>query len=55
MMSSAKILDYIVVHELAYLIYPNHSVRFWNEVDTLLPVYNERKEWLRGKGAGMDL
>lgn len=55
MMSPAKILDYIVVHELAHLIYPNHSAKFWNEVDKLLPDYSERKEWLRVHGAGMDL
>ncbi len=55
MMSPAKILDYIVVHELAHLICPNHSAMFWHEVDKLLPDYAERKEWLRVNGAGMDL
>jgi hypothetical protein len=55
MMSPAKILDYIVVHELAHLIFPDHSAKFWNEVDKLLPDYSERKEWLRVHGAGMDL
>lgn len=55
MMAPATILDYIVVHELAHLLYPNHSERFWNEVDKLLPDYGERKEWLRVHGAGMDL
>ena len=55
MMSPAKILDYIVVHELAHLIFPDHSAKFWNEVDKLLPDFTERKEWLRVHGAGMDL
>lgn len=55
MMSPAKILDYIVVHELAHLIVPDHSAKFWNEVDKLLPDFGERKEWLRVHGAGMDL
>jgi len=55
MMSPMKILDYIVVHELAHLIYPDHSAKFWNEVDKLLPDFSERKEWLRVHGAGMDL
>jgi len=55
MMSPAKILDYIVVHELAHLIYPDHSAKFWNEVDKLLPDFSERKEWLRVHGAGLDL
>jgi predicted metal-dependent hydrolase len=55
MMAPVKILDYIVVHELAHLIVPDHSARFWNEVDKMLPDFSERKEWLRVHGAGMDL
>lgn len=55
MMAPMKILDYIVVHELAHLIHSDHSTKFWNEVDKLLPDYAERKEWLRVHGAGMDL
>ncbi len=55
MMAPLTILDYIVVHELAHLIYPNHTAAFWNEVDKVLPDYRERKEWLRINGAGMDL
>lgn len=55
MMAPARILDYIVVHELAHLLVADHSARFWNEVDKLLPDYSERKEWLRVHGAEMDL
>lgn len=55
MMAPIKILDYIVVHELAHIIYPDHSAKFWNEVDKMLPDYGERKEWLRVHGAGMGL
>ncbi|MFN9412353.1 MAG: YgjP-like metallopeptidase domain-containing protein [Pirellula sp.] len=32
-MSPAKKWDCIVVHELAHLIFPDHSAKFWNEVD----------------------
>jgi hypothetical protein len=55
MMTPMKILDYIVVHELAHLLHPNHTVAFWNEIDKLLPDYQERKQWLRVNGAGMDI
>ncbi|MEI8372803.1 MAG: SprT family zinc-dependent metalloprotease [Planctomycetota bacterium] len=55
MMAPATVLDYIVVHELAHIRYPNHTAAFWNEVDKVMPDYQERKEWLRGHGAGMDL
>jgi len=55
MMAPLTILDYIVVHELAHLIYPNHTKAFWNELDKVMPDFQERKEWLRVNGAGMDL
>ena len=55
MMAPAKILDYVVVHELAHLVVPDHSAKFWTEVEKLLPDYGERKDWLRVHGAGMDL
>jgi predicted metal-dependent hydrolase len=55
MMAPPTILDYIVVHELAHLIYPNHTAAFWNELDKVMPDYRDRKEWLRVNGAGMDL
>lgn len=41
------ILDYVVVHELCHLKEPNHSPRFWKEVESVLPKYKYHKEWLR--------
>jgi len=55
MMAPPTMLDYIIVHELAHLIYANHTEAFWNEVDKVMPDYRDRKEWLRVNGAGMDL
>jgi predicted metal-dependent hydrolase len=55
MLAPIKILDYIVVHELAHLLVPDHSPAFWNEVDKLMPDYRERQEWLRRHGAGLDV
>ena len=54
-MAPVSVLDYIIVHELAHLIVPDHSPAFWNEVDKILPDYRERQVWLRMHGAGMDL
>jgi predicted metal-dependent hydrolase len=31
------LLDYVVAHEMAHLIEPNHSSRFWAQVERLLP------------------
>ena len=55
MMAPLKIIDYIVVHELCHIHYKNHSDAFWNEVDKVLPDYQERKVWLKHQGAGLDL
>ncbi len=54
-MAPATILDYVVVHELCHLRHRDHSTAFWNEVDKVLPNYSERKEWLRQRGAELDL
>lgn len=55
MMAPLTIIDYIIVHELAHLKYDNHSERFWNEVDKVIPDYLERKSWLKMNGAGLSL
>lgn len=55
MMLPLNILDYVVVHELAHIKYPNHSSEFWNEVDKIMPDYQKHKDWLRYNGASIDL
>ncbi len=55
MMAPQTIIDYIVVHELCHFHHLDHSDAFWNEVDKVMPVYGERKEWLRVHGAGLDV
>lgn len=55
LMAPPTIIDYIVVHELCHLHHRDHSDAFWNEVDKVLPDYRERKEWLRVRGAELDL
>lgn len=55
LMAPPKIVAYIVVHELCHLHHRDHTAAFWNEVDKVMPDYRERKEWLRQRGAEMDL
>ncbi|WML26279.1 SprT family zinc-dependent metalloprotease [Neobacillus sp. OS1-33] len=50
MMAPMSVVDYVIVHELAHLKYPNHSTDYWNFVRSILPDYNQRKEWLRING-----
>lgn len=49
-MAPVPVLDYILVHELAHIKYPNHSNEFWRFVQSILPDYKQRKEWLRING-----
>lgn len=45
-----NVIDYVVVHELAHLIEPNHSAAFWKIVSVQLPNYESAKEWLKDNG-----
>lgn len=42
-----EVLDYVICHELAHLRVPDHSARFWREVERLCPDYRARRRWLR--------
>lgn len=40
-------IDYVVVHELAHLIEPNHSKNFYNVIACYLPDWQARKDLLQ--------
>ena len=42
-----KLLDYVVIHELAHRRHMNHSRAFWAEVEKYCPDYLERREQLK--------
>ena len=45
-MSPGPIVDYLVVHELGYLGYHNHSKEYWNKVRSIIPNYQSKRDWL---------
>jgi predicted metal-dependent hydrolase len=45
-----RIQDYVLAHELAHTVHENHSDSFWNTVGTLVPDYEDRRDWLRVNG-----
>ncbi len=54
-MSPIPIVDYLLVHELAHLRYPDHSKNYWKFVQSIIPNYEQRKEWLRINGPLLSL
>jgi predicted metal-dependent hydrolase len=44
------VADYVILHELAHRRHPDHSRRFWREVETLCPGWRMAERWLRKHG-----
>jgi hypothetical protein len=43
-------IDYVLAHELAHMKHMNHGVKFWQQVETLLPDYQQSHRLLRQVG-----
>lgn len=46
-MCPVAVIDYVIVHELVHIEIRNHSKRFWNKVEELMPDYREHEKWLK--------
>ena len=46
-MAPPELIDYVVVHELCHLVVANHSSKFWEQVEHLIPDYTQRRLDLR--------
>lgn len=51
MLAPPRIVDYIVVHELAHLREMNHSEAFWEVVEEFDPEWEQHRAWLREHSA----
>lgn len=54
-MAPVPVIDYIIIHEMVHLKYPNHSPEFWNELDKKMPNYREYETWLKQNGVKMSI
>lgn len=55
MRAPANVIDYLVVHELAHLLEPNHTSRYWNIVAVQVPHFERAKAWLREHGGFLEV
>ena len=44
------VVDYVIAHELAHLLEPNHTPRFWNIVCAQTPTADGARGWLKAHG-----
>jgi predicted metal-dependent hydrolase len=46
-----SLIDYVLVHELAHIVHPQHTSAFWATVERAMPDYERRKSDLTVEGA----
>lgn len=54
LLAPSQVLDYVIIHELAHCIHPNHSKAFWGVVARAMPDYRTWHQWLRHHGNILD-
>jgi predicted metal-dependent hydrolase len=48
------VVDYLIVHELAHILEPNHSHDFWNIVAVHAPSWKNARSWLKQYGGMLE-
>lgn len=45
-----EVFDYVIIHELCHLKEMNHSRRYWDLVEGIMPGYKNSRRWLKENG-----
>ena len=54
-MAPETVIEYVVIHELAHLKYPDHSKKFWDYLRVFCPDFKKQKEWLNTRSCFIEL
>ncbi len=54
-MAPSKVIDYVLVHELAHILELNHSKKFWDTVGQMFPDYKVHRKWLMANGHTLEI
>jgi predicted metal-dependent hydrolase len=47
MFAPTRVIDYVLIHELAHLVHHDHSTRFWKVVERVMPNYMNAEKHLK--------
>ena len=47
MFAPSRVIDYVLIHELAHLVYHDHSPRFWKLVEQIAPDFRDAEKHLK--------
>lgn len=50
-----RVVDYVVIHELCHMHQHNHSRKFWDCVERVMPDYKQYREWLKSNEKYLDV
>lgn len=50
----ARLVDYVVAHEVLHLRHPDHTKAFWSALGSVLPDVDSRRAALRAFGGRVD-
>ncbi len=50
-----EVVDYVIIHELTHILIKNHSKKFWQKVEEIMPEYKSNESWLKKNRAVIDM